>query len=137
MFHSAAVLCGGSTGSLLATLIGETLAEIGPELVLTATLNETACAGGGISGTGRTRDVDAPGELLDRTEPEPTPLGLLVELAVAAGGDEALDDRVPCVGCAWSGSSDAAFGRVMDAAMMTAAPITPAKRTLRMATTAS
>jgi hypothetical protein len=34
VFHSAAVLCGGSTGSLLATLIGSTCAEISPDWVL-------------------------------------------------------------------------------------------------------
>jgi hypothetical protein len=135
VFHSAAVLCGGSTGSLLATLIGATLAEIGPELVVTATLNETACAGGGTSGTDRTRAADARDGLPERTELEPAGLCLLVELAVAFGTGEALDESVPCSGGAWSRSSDAAFGTVMDAAMTTAAPTTPARRTLRMATT--
>jgi hypothetical protein len=120
---------------LLATLIGATLAEIGPELVVTATLNETACAGGGTSGTDRTGDADARGELLERTELVPP--ARLVELAVAASGGEAMDDRGPCVRGAWSRSSDAAFGRVMDATMTTAAPTTPAKRTLRMAATTS
>jgi hypothetical protein len=122
---------------LLATLIGATLAEIGPELVVTATLNETACAGGGTSGTDRTGDADARGELPERTERELAGLCLFVELAVAATEGEALDDRGPCVRDAWSRSSDAAFGRVMDAAMTTAAPTTPAKRTLRMAATTS
>jgi hypothetical protein len=122
---------------LLATLIGTTLAEIRPELVVTATLNETACAGGGTSRTGRTRDADARDGLPERTELAPAGLRLLVELGVAVGGAETLDDGVPCFGGTWSRSSDAAFGRVMDAAMTTAAPTTPAKRTLRMATTTS
>ena len=94
MFHSAAVLCGGSTGSLLETLIGTTLAEIGPELVVTATLNETAGAGGRTSRTGRTRDAEARDGLPERTELTPAVLRLLAEL----GGAETLDDRVPCFG---------------------------------------
>ena len=135
MFHSAAVLCGGSTGWLLATLIGATLAEIGPELVVTATPNETARAGGGASRTGRTRDAEARDGLPERTELKPAVLRLLVALVVAVGGAETLDDRVPCFSGTWSRSSDAAFGRVMDAVITTAAPTTPARRTLRMATT--
>jgi hypothetical protein len=83
---------------LLATLIGTTLAEIGPKLVVTATLNETACAGGGTSGTDRTRDADARAGLPERPELEPAELCLLVELGVAVGGAETLDDRVPCFG---------------------------------------
>ena len=122
---------------MLATLIGATLATIGPELVVTATLNKAARAGGGTSGTGRTRAPDAWGGLLERTGLEPAALCLLLELAVALGGGEALDDRVPWARGDWSRSSDAAFGRVMDAAMTTAAPTAPAKRTLRMATTTS
>jgi hypothetical protein len=79
---------------LLETLIGTTLAEIGPELVVTATLNDTACAGAGISRTGRTRDGEARDGLLERTELAPAVLRLLAE----PGGAETLDDRVPCFG---------------------------------------
>lgn len=83
---------------MLATLIGTTLAEIGPKLVVTATLNKTACAGSGTPGSGWTRDADALGELPEPTELEPAELCLLVELGVAVGGAETLDDRVPCFG---------------------------------------
>jgi hypothetical protein len=121
---------------LLATLIGATSAEIGPEVVVTARVNEMACAGNETRGSGRSGDGDAGDEPLDRTL-VPDGLCLLVELAVAFGTGEALDESVPRLGGAWSRLSDAAFGRVMDAAMTTAAPTTPAKRTLRMATTAS
>jgi hypothetical protein len=137
VFHSAVVLCGGSTGWLLATLIEPTLAEIEPDLMVTATLNKTARAGGGTSGTGRTRAADARGELLERTELDLAGLCLLVELGAAVGAGETLDDSVRCLDGAWARLSDAAFGRVMDAVITTAAPTTPAKRTLRMATTTS
>ena len=136
MFHSAAVLCGGSTGWLLATLIGATLAEIGPEVVVTARMNEMARAGNGTLGSGRSGDADAWGGALDWTELVAAVLCLLVELAVAFGAGEALDESAPCLGDTWSRTAPR-FGRVMDAAMTTAAPTTPAKRTLRMATTTS
>ncbi len=71
MFHSVAVLCGGSTGWLLATLIEPTEARIGPELAVTARVNEIAWAGSGTSGSGWTRDADARDEAPERTELDP------------------------------------------------------------------
>ena len=112
------------------------MAEIGPELVVTATVNEMPCAGSRTVGSGWVRGADA-----SDGPPEwalgPAVLCRLGELAEATGRDEAGDDTGTCLGVPWSWSSDAAFGRVMDAAMMTAAPTTPAKRTLRVATTTS
>ena len=49
VFHCRAVLCGTSTGSLLATLIEATLAEMSPECVVT-TREKTASADRGVAG---------------------------------------------------------------------------------------
>ena len=56
---------------MLATLIEPTLARIGPELAVTARVNEIAWAGSGIPGSGWTRDADACGEAPERTELDP------------------------------------------------------------------
>jgi hypothetical protein len=60
VFHCRAVLCGGSTGSLLATLIEATLVEMSPECVVT-TREKAASADGGVAGVVAGWGVALPG----------------------------------------------------------------------------